>query len=355
MNSILLQERQSSSPPLHAPYPPTTSSLGGVPTTSLDVPITAVFLLLYLLGAISHMTIFQLNMRRDRKFIISGMMFGFCCMRVVTCIMRIVWATRPENVSIAIAAEIFVAVGVVIAFVVNMNFAQRILRASHPRSFWHPVVSASFVACYALIVVSIFMLVFCTVQSFYTLNNNTKRIDRDVQLYGQTYFAIISFMPIPLVIGGIILPHKVEQFGSGRFRTKIGILLAATTLLCLGASFRVGTNYITPRPANNPAWYQSKACFYVFNFTVEILVIWLYIIVRVDHRFFVPRGASRPGDYLAGRGHPVKDVEKGERTMVTRIMSEEEVFDDEPKSLEKGSEGSESSPSPHTDSPTERI
>ena len=86
------------------------------------------------------------------------------------------------------------------------------------------------------------MLITSVVQSFYTLNKNTKRIDRSIQLYGQTYYTIISFLPILLVIGGLVLPRatRVEKFGSGRFRSKIAILLAASVLLCLGAAFRCG-------------------------------------------------------------------------------------------------------------------
>ena len=117
----------------------------------------------------------------------------------------------------------------------------------------------------------------------------------------------------------------MEKFGSGRFRTKIAILLVASVLLCLGASFRVGINYKTPRPRDDPAGYQSKACFYIFNFTVEIIVIWLYFIVRVDRRFFIPNGSKGPGDY-AGTNLP--DAEDKDVKVATRIMSEEEVFDD---------------------------
>lgn len=312
----------------HAPYAPTAASLGGVPTIAVDVPVTAVFLVLFLTGAISHMTIFQLNKRHGHKFVMSGMMFGFCMARITTCIMRIVWATRPTSVRIAIAAQILVAAGVVLLFVINTIFAQRILRASHQHSGWHPVFSHFFHAVYVLIVLSLCMLITATVQSFYTLNSNTRRIDRDIQLYGQTYYVFVSFLPIPLVIGGLIIPRKtrVDKFGSGRFASKIAILLFSATLLCLGASFRAGTNYKPARPRSDPAWYHSKACFYIFNFTLEIVVIILYVIVRVDNRFYVPDGSKRAGDY-SGANAANKDIEG---TSVRRIMTEEEVFDDVP-------------------------
>lgn len=170
------------------------------------------------------------------------------------------------------------------------------------------------------------MLITCVVDSFYTLNKNSRRIDRDVQLYGQTYYAVVSFLPIPLVVFGLIIPRKtrVEKFGSGRFRSKIHILIWASFLLCLGAAFRCGTNYKNARPRNDPAWYQSKACFYIFNFAVEVIVIFLYVVVRVDKRFWVPNGSKTAGDYSR------KEVE-AEKTGDDNfgIMPEEEVFDDE--------------------------
>ena len=283
------------------------------------------------------MTILQVNRRRGHKFIMSGMLFGFCMARIMSCILRIVWATRPTNIRIAIAAQIFVAAGVVLIFVINLIFAQRITRAAHPNSGWHPLFSRALIAVYVSIVVSLVMLIVATVQSFFTLNLNTRRIDRDIQLYGQTLFAIVSFLPILIVIGGLIIPRKsrVEKFGSGRWRSKIYILLAATFLLCLGATFRVGTNFKTPRPRNNPAPYHNKACFYIFNFTVEILVLILYVSLRVDKRFHVPDGSKGPGDY-SGRNKP--EIGDGEGGISQKINSEGDVFDDSPE----GSTGNDS-------------
>ena len=251
--------------------------------------------------------------------------------------MRIVWAFRPTNVSIAIAASVLVAAGVFILFLVNLIYAQRILRAAHPHSGWHPLLSMAFMALYAVLVATLIILISFTVLSFYTLDPSKRQTAHDLQLYGGTLFAVIAFLPIPIVLGGIIVPRtsRVEKFGSGRFRTKLYILVTAAFLLSLGAWFRIGTGYLTPRPRDNPAWYQSKACFYVFDFGVEVVVIWLYILVRVDRRFHVPDGSKGPGDYsgLIPKTSTNGGTEKtgGEGKMVTRLMSEEEVFDDVPE------------------------
>jgi hypothetical protein len=316
---------------MSAPYPPRVASLGGKPNIGVDVPITAVFLALFIVGAAAHMTIFQLNRRKGHKFLMSAMTFGFCMARIVTMIMRIVAACYPHDVQIAIAAGIFVSAGVLILFLINLIFAQRILRAAHPNFGWHRAFSIAFNVLYALIGAMLVMVITATVQSYYTLNANTHKIDRDLQLTAGTYLMIVAFLPIPMVIIGLIVPRKtrIEKFGQGRWRTKICILLGSATLLTLGAAFRAGTNFKDPRPINDPAWYQAKWCFYIFNFTVEIIVVYLYALLRVDRRFHVPDASKGPGDYSrAATAANEKDTRPDSTGSIMRIMSEEEVFDD---------------------------
>ncbi|RAL61015.1 hypothetical protein DID88_010111 [Monilinia fructigena] len=56
------------------PYPPKYAGIGLTPTNDVDTPITApVFMILFLIAAIIHMTILQINFRRGQKFLMSGM------------------------------------------------------------------------------------------------------------------------------------------------------------------------------------------------------------------------------------------------------------------------------------------
>ena len=250
------------------------------------------------------MTVFRTNLKRGHKFFISGAMFGFCMARTIACVMRIVWAIKPQSVSVAIAASLFVAVGDVIGYIVNLNFAQRIIRALHPKVGWHPAFKIAFIAVYSLIAVSMALLISFTVYSFYTLNPGKRRTARDFQLYGASYFATVALLPIPLVLGALATPRTlVDDFGTGSFRNKIIIVLSGTTALALGAWFRAGTAYMNPRPATDPAPYQSKACFYIFYFTLEFLVIWGYLVARIDQRFYVPDKSKGPGDYSRFAGY----------------------------------------------------
>lgn len=286
------------------PYMPRTASMGGRPTIPLDVPICAVFLALFITGAACHMTLFRRNLAKGHKFIPSAATFGFCMSRILANIIRIAWACHPTNVRLAIAAQIFVAAGVLLLFILNLLYAQRMFRAVYPVLGWSRPVSWAFKALYALVVVTIIMVITCVIQSSYTLNSNTLRIDRDIMLYGQTYFSIISFLPLPLVLLVLLSPNRkrIQEVGSGSWIVKIFIVGLVSSLLCLGASFRAGTTWMPPRPITDPAWYHSKACFYIFDFTIDILVVAIFFVGRVDQRFWVPNGSSKVRHYRRDGG-----------------------------------------------------
>lgn len=284
-----------------SPNPP-PAILGGYPKESVDIPISSVFLALFLLGAISHMTVFQINRRKGHKFIPSAVTFGFCMSRIAANSVRIAWAVHPANSGLAVAAQILVNAGVVLLFILNLLFVQRILRATLPRIGWSRPVSWAFKAAYILIVLAIVMVITVTIQSFNTDNPNTLRIDRDVQLAAITYIAVVSFLPLPILALVLLLRARgklkaIQSFGAGSWLSKILIVAFSSILMCLGASFRAGTAWKPPRPATNPPWYDHKACFYVFNFTLEILVVSAFLIGRVDRRFHVPDGSSKVRHY----------------------------------------------------------
>ena len=283
------------------------------------------------------MTNLQVNRRHGHKFIMSGAMFGFCMLRMVACALRISWATKPESVPLVIAASIFVAVGDIVGWVVNLNLAQRILRAVHPGVGWHPAVKVAFIIVYAIIVVSVGLLIGFTVDQYYTLDRIKHVHSRDVAWYGTTYFAFAATLPIPLVLAVLCAPRKteIEPFGTGSFRAKNLIVLFGSCCLALGIWFRCATNFLTPRPVSHPAPYQSKACFYIFYFSLEILVIYTYLVVRIDKRFYIPDGSKGPGDY----SKPFfKENEKGEEHTIEggTPPSHEHVDDAEPKDEPEG-------------------
>ncbi|KAJ5690790.1 hypothetical protein N7462_005182 [Penicillium macrosclerotiorum] len=291
------------------PYAPQIAQLGGRPTVDVDVPICSIFLALFLACGICHMTIFRRNLARGHKFIPSAVTFGFCMSRVVANVMRITWACYPNNIRVALASQIFVAAGVLLLFILNLLYAQRMLRAAFQTFGWSRGVSWAFKVLYILVLLTIIMIITVVIQSMYTLNANTHRIDRDIQLYGVTYFAIVSFLPLPIVALMLLFVQEkhVAPFGSGSWRSKALIVLTAGTLLCLGASFRAGTTWMAPRPITDPPRYMHKACFYVFDFGIDILVVIIFLFGRVDKRFHVPNGSSKVRHY---RGE--QDIQKNQ-------------------------------------------
>jgi hypothetical protein len=220
--------------------------------------------------------------------------------RIVTCILRIASICLPTDTQLAIAASIFVAAGVLIAFIVNLIWAQRILRATQPKLGWHPVTRAVFKVIYVLIGLTLIVTITSVVQNFYTLRPRTKFIDRALQLYGQTFLAVISSLPTFIVGLALALPRNspLEKFGAGKHSVKIAILLTGTLLVTMGAWYRCATSWqpLVPRSQPLPGYF-AKPCFYIFNFGVEILLLYLYAIMRMDLRFHVPNGAKGPGDY----------------------------------------------------------
>ncbi|ESZ91343.1 hypothetical protein SBOR_8284 [Sclerotinia borealis F-4128] len=302
------------------PYPPENASLGLTPTNNVDTPISAIFMILFLLAAIIHMSILKINFRRGQKFIMSGMAFGFSCSRVITCIMRIVWASYPTNIKIALAAQIFVAVGTILLLLINMIFTSRLLRAYHTWA-WNIWIRMMFRVAYVSLFVGLIAVISVTVDMFFTLDPNVLRIDHEMQVGIDTYFAVYAFMPVPLLALRLLFPlthlvtkakdrSSVEKFGTGRFRTKVRLVLFTSILLTLAAAFRAGTAYI-PRPIDNPAWYNGKACFYIFDFMMDIIVLYIYAVMRMDRRFIVPNGTKDQGDFRVGGagGLPVKGGE----------------------------------------------
>ncbi|KAM7223055.1 Protein of unknown function (DUF3112) domain containing protein [Rhypophila decipiens] len=318
------QPGPGSRPPPGPPYLPQVAQLGGLPTPNPDDIISGVLLAFFVAGAATHMTIFQINRRREHKFIFSVLLFGFCMARIAALVMRIVLASRPTNVSIGIAANIFVAAGVLLLFIVNLLFSQRIVRAYHPSFGWNRGVTVAFRFLLFSVIALLIMVITTTVHSFFTLDMAVRQKEREVALFAGTYLAVLAFLPIPIVIAAVVWPRdkelKIDKFGQGRLRTKVRLLLFTSTLLSLGAGFRIGVNF-SPRPITNPAWYHSKAAFYCFNFVIELIVVYVYAIARFDKRFHIPNGSKGPGHYRGlntervdnGRGdeHGDGDVEAG--------------------------------------------
>jgi hypothetical protein len=255
---------------------------------------------------------------------------GFCISRVVTSIVRIASVCLPRNVSLGIAAQIFLAAGVLILYIINLIFAMRLVRSTHPRLGWHPAFSIIFKALFVLVGLTIIAVIAATIQSFYTLDMNTKATDRGFQLYGSTFLAIIATLPLPITVLSFTIPYSPpDRFGMGRLRTKVIVLLISTIFLALGAWYRCGVAFQPPTPRNQPLpGYLAKPPFYIMNFVMEIQTVFMYAILRVDLRFHIPNGARGAGSYSNAPRPSVNDDEQ-------EILDTQSTTTDEQSDAEK--------------------
>ena len=235
--------------------------------------------------------------------------------------LRIAWSLHKRNVGLAMAAQIFTYAGTVILYMINWFFTQRVVRAQHTKLGWSMPYRIFHRGSLACLLISLLMIIVTSIWQSFTLNTNSLRIFRNCQLAGQTYFTWLAFAPIVFVLISLVIPrHEVDKFGAGRLRVNITILLIGATVISTGQIFRCVTTWLPPSPLRNaqgqfqdPPWYFAKACFYVFNFVTEVIVIGLYALVRVDLRFYVPDGAKRAGDYSRSSVN-VHDSEKKPRS-----------------------------------------
>ncbi|KAK0794775.1 hypothetical protein LTR02_005795 [Friedmanniomyces endolithicus] len=295
------------------PYASTTATVGGAPTKTLDVPATAVFLFLYVCLAATNATIFRLNRRKDHKFIISALLGGFCNVRTITCSLRIAWAFQLDNVSLVIAAEILLLAGNLILYIINLVFAQRILRARHPEIGWDRRLGFVLKSLYAVIGFVLVMVISTIVLSYYTLDQHTLKVCRDIYLFGSSYVFFFATLPIGILLFAFLRSPSPNQqhFGHGSTEFKTLVLLASSCLCILIAGSRAGTTYMTPRPTGIPAWDDSKASFYSFGFVPEILILLLFVLARVDLLFKVPDDSSKVRSFeKAGEPESLVDATK---------------------------------------------
>jgi len=314
-------------------------ALGETPSVLPDVPVNIVFLLLFVSAAAANMALFNINLRRGKKFVINGMMFGFCFTRILATIFRMAWACLRTSVKIGIAAMVCVYAGIILLFIANLFFTQRIVRAQHPSFGWSKPFTLALPILLAIIVGSVICLIVSVILSFYTLNPTSLQRIRDIEKYGETLYAVVAGLPIPIVLASTVAcrarqtrqPNSVDKFGAGSMHAKIAIVLTSAVFLELGACWRAAVLYL-PDPETTDRqhpWYLSEACFYIFDFTIEICVVLFWLAVRIDRRFYIPNGAHGPFSYAGGftfAGDPGNEkVALGRKETVQQLTSSSQI------------------------------
>lgn len=234
--------------------------------------------------------------------------------RVLATSLRMAWAAHPRNVRVAMAAMIFVYAGVILLFIANLFFVQRLVRAQHPHFGWSKPFSIALPILLFVTIGTILSLIAGVILEFYSLKESVAHAVRIIQIYGSTFYAIIAFIPLPIAaISTLLRQHPrikmtqtVDKFGEGSMKAKVVIIMVSSVLLTLGAAYRSGTTWLHPiplmvngQPVEGP-WYFSRGSFYAFNFSIELFMVWFWLAVRIDKRFIIPNGAKGPYSYGSG-------------------------------------------------------
>jgi amino acid transporter len=181
-------------------------------------------------------------------------------------------------------------------YIINLNYAQRIMRAYHPKFGHSKPVKWIFLAYYLSLIAVLIMVITATILLFYTLNMNILRISKDIQHFALVYLAVFCFMPFPIVLISRWTSRRENKARFGKLGTlthQVIIVLVAATLLLIEAMFRTVTTLLPAHLITNPPWYDKRAAYYCFLPTIEVLVVLLYAVTRVDQRFFIEGKAER--------------------------------------------------------------
>ncbi|KAI5362951.1 hypothetical protein Slin15195_G103320 [Septoria linicola] len=283
-------------------------ALGGIPSPQPDVGINMTFLILFTTFGVLHLETFWRNRKQQKFFIFNAATAGFCFIRIIATSLRIGWAYSPDNISLAAAAQLFIPIGVIILIVSNLYWSQRILRAQHPNFGWRLFPTYVIPAVVLLSILTILLLIISTCIGFHLTTSRAQQVAEGAQQYGVLLFAILAVIPIPILLTSALAKthpdvkdRSEDNFGRHSVMMKIIVCLVTATLLSTGALFRATISFAPQVSVDQPGpWYFSKACFYIFNFALEILVVIFWMVVRIDKLFIVPDGAWGPQSYAGG-------------------------------------------------------
>lgn len=73
----------------------------------------------------------------------------------------------------------------------------------------------------------------------------------------------------------------------------------ANSMVALSTGVRISGTLAPARPSSDPYWFQTRTAFYIFLGALEICVVAMLAVTRVDQRFFVPGKAESEAEEKA--------------------------------------------------------
>jgi hypothetical protein len=196
-------------------------------------------------------------------------------------------------------------IGILVVYIVVLLLSLRVFRATHPKLGWNRLLGKTLTVSYIFLAIALLLTVSFTILTYYTLNTTLKSVATWVQRGSILYMMCFNVMSIILLLLSILIPRAPDQenFGRGSMVSKMFILGVALFFCVFIAGFRTGTAWSSPRPASNPAWYDTKSAFYIILFGLEIIIIYMFLFTRFDKTFWVPNGSCKAGDYSRVEGY----------------------------------------------------
>lgn len=326
-----------------------SDQLGSFPTSNDIIPC-AIFLGLFLLIGIIHFSVFQINFNRGHYFYLSLVWVGYSAFNCIGWACRLAWATDITMITVGVVSEIFLIVPSIIIVSANLYLTQRLFAWRHPvggsrRLFWN-IMIGQYCAVLIIMALTIFVAVvptfrFLSTSIFtkYRLINKISSIliilysisslillalsyfykpqDDDINLFTYQPWWLESFSPLYFVEYGaaqraaetflkrerrhrnavrVIAATKnhykvVEGVSNGRADLKhnisLGIIVSTTLLIFIGSIFRA-TAVLLDRQVQDGAIIYKPIFMYIVWGVFEVFVNLIYIIGRVDLRFYKP-------------------------------------------------------------------
>ena len=321
---------------------------GGYPN-SQDIPASIVFAVIFGVIMIIHTVILVINTSRGHIFYLSFVWILYCAMKVIGFSLRAKWGTDVTLVAIGLTSEVFLIVPAIVIVSANLILAQRLFTWRHPvggsrKLFWFFMI-----ALYAFVVILVAVTIlasfvpylnFLSYWSYRSWIHTVQFTSILVIVYSLTSVALIglsfwlptskdesrytyqpwwieSFAPFYFVEKGAAQKAEASSMkrnsnhrhatrviaathhhfkmvkglsnkrGDLKHNVSMGLLIITTVLIFIGAIGRAivvfqARMHIFASPA------ESKWFMYVCWGVFEVIINVLYIVGRVDLRFYRP-------------------------------------------------------------------
>ncbi|RPA85845.1 hypothetical protein BJ508DRAFT_168394 [Ascobolus immersus RN42] len=303
--------------------------LGGYPTKNFDLPLSVIFICIFISLAATNITLFLRNKKRGIIFSLNGLSVSFCVSRIATFSLRTAWSTNILNKDLMMVAQILASAGVMVLYIVNLNLSKRFWDSRQPSIATSKPVKYAFIAFYVSVVIVLALLIKGVVMTF--TGGNVTSMDTTMMKIGPIWFAVFSFLPLPIMLGSALRPAHADAtpLGTAADRSgmweKVAVVVGAAVVLTLGSSVRAGANFLPKRMNSDPAWYHGKGTFYVFLPVVEIAAMLMFLVGRMDKKFHIPiEEEKKVGDEEEGsimeekKGFSVSTTSLGTASTVSR-------------------------------------